>query len=182
MCVPSSVRSPTGCRARQSAGSVQRPSRTCASYSCRKCFSVVSTGVTAASPNAHSVLPPMLFATLEQQVDVAHRPLAALDPVQDLQQPVGALAARRALAARLVAVEVQQVLGEPDHARRVVDHDDGRPTRASTRPSARPSKLACVSSWSGRRTGTDEPPGITAFSVAPVADRRRRSRRSARAA
>ena len=30
-----------------------------------------------------------------------------------------------------------------------------------------PSKLACVSSWSGRRIGTDEPPGITAFSVRP---------------
>src|ERR1019366_1418703 len=51
-------------RARQSAGSVQWPSLTCASYSCRKCFSVVNTGVTAASPNAQSVLPAMLLATL----------------------------------------------------------------------------------------------------------------------
>ena len=30
-----------------------------------------------------------------------------------------------------------------------------------------PSKLACVSSWSGSRIGTDEPPGMTAFSVWP---------------
>src|SRR5205085_502663 len=48
---------------RQSAGSVQRPSRTCASYSCLNSFIVVSTGVAAASPNAQSVLPTMLLAT-----------------------------------------------------------------------------------------------------------------------
>src|SRR5437016_1030418 len=33
----------------------------CASYSGRKYFRVVSTGVTAASPKAHNVLPAMLF-------------------------------------------------------------------------------------------------------------------------
>src|SRR5262249_24723884 len=58
---------PTGCRARQSATSVQRPSRTCASYSCRKCFSVVTTGVTAASPKAQSVLPPMFAEMLDSR-------------------------------------------------------------------------------------------------------------------
>ena len=30
-----------------------------------------------------------------------------------------------------------------------------------------PSKLAWVSSWSGSRIGTDDPPGMTAFSVRP---------------
>src|SRR5262249_41481220 len=48
---------------RQSAGSVQRPSRTCASYSCLNSFIVESTGVAAASPNAQSVLPMMLLET-----------------------------------------------------------------------------------------------------------------------
>ena len=32
---------------------------------------------------------------------------------------------------------------------------------------AMPSKLACVSSCAGSRIGTDEPPGMTAFSVRP---------------
>src|SRR5918994_19647 len=45
----------------------------------------------------------------EEQVDVLHLPVAALDALQQLVEPVGAFAARRALAARFVAVEVQQV-------------------------------------------------------------------------
>src|SRR5581483_5611002 len=61
-----------------------------------------------------------------EQIEVAHRPLPALDPAKDLVEPVGALAAGRALPARLVAVEVQQVLGQPDHAGRLVHDDDGR--------------------------------------------------------
>src|SRR5262249_32821354 len=58
---------PTGCRARQSATSGHRPSVICASYSRRKCFSVVSTGVTAASPKAHSVFPPMFVEMLDSR-------------------------------------------------------------------------------------------------------------------
>ena len=58
---------PTGVRARQSAGQVQRPSFTCASYSARNCFTVVSTGVAAASPKAQSVLPTMLSDTLSSR-------------------------------------------------------------------------------------------------------------------
>ena len=116
---------PTGVfAARQSAGTVQRPSRTCASNSARKCFTVVSAGVAAASPNAHSVLPTMLFADADQQIDVAHLPFAVLDARQDLVEPVAALAARRALAARLVLVEVEQVLRRPHHAGGLVHHDD----------------------------------------------------------
>src|SRR6185503_15151746 len=61
-----------------------------------------------------------------QHVEVAHLPLAALDAAQDLVEPVGALAAGRALAARLVAVEVQQVLRQPHHAGGVVEDDDRR--------------------------------------------------------
>src|SRR6185295_2428600 len=58
-CAPASA----GVLARQSAGSVQRPSRTCASYSALNSFIVESTGVAAASPNAQRVLPTMLFET-----------------------------------------------------------------------------------------------------------------------
>src|SRR4051794_8547941 len=61
-----------------------------------------------------------------EQIEVARLPLATLDAAQDLVEPVGAFSARRALAARLVAVKVQQILGEPDHARRVVEHHDRR--------------------------------------------------------
>src|SRR5262249_28056277 len=45
-----------------------------------------------------------------EQIEIAHLPLAVLDAAQDLVQPVGALAARRAFAARFVTVEMQQVL------------------------------------------------------------------------
>ena len=45
-------------------------------------------------------------------------------------------------------------------------------TTIAAEPSSEPafwiaSKLACVSSWSGIRIGTDDPPGITALSVRP---------------
>src|SRR5947208_959812 len=58
----------------------------------------------------------------EQQVEIAHLPATALDLLQHFVQPVGPFAARRALAARLVAIEMEQVLGEPDHAGRVDEH------------------------------------------------------------
>src|SRR5262249_12102589 len=48
-----------------------------------------------------------------EQVEIAHLAFAAFDALEDLVEPVGPLAARRALAARLVAIEVQQVLREP---------------------------------------------------------------------
>ena len=60
-----------------------------------------------------------------QQIEIAHLAFAALDLAQNLVQPVRAFAARRALSAGFVTVEMQQVFGKPDHARRVVEHDDG---------------------------------------------------------
>ncbi len=65
-----------------------------------------------------------VVADADQQVDVAHLPFAVLDPRQDLVEPVAAFAARRALAARLVLVEVQQVRRRPHHAGRLVHDDD----------------------------------------------------------
>src|SRR5437764_487161 len=51
-----------------------------------------------------------------QQIQIAHLPFAALDALQNLVQPIGSLAARRAFAAGLVTVKVEEVLREPDHA------------------------------------------------------------------
>ena len=66
-----------------------------------------------------------------QEIDVLHLALSPLEALEQLVEPVAAFAARRALAARLVAVEVQQVHRQPDHADRVV-HDD-EPGRAEHR-------------------------------------------------
>src|SRR5688572_28780791 len=44
-----------------------------------------------------------------QEIEVAHLTLAALDLAKDLVEPVGAFPARRALAARLVTVEVEEI-------------------------------------------------------------------------
>src|SRR6187401_3664982 len=41
----------------------------------------------------------------EQQVDILRPPFPALDALEELVEPVAAFAARRALAARLVAIE-----------------------------------------------------------------------------
>ena len=95
----------------------------CAWYSARKYFSVVSGGVASASPNAHSVLPGDVVRHARQEIEIAHLAVAALNLREDLEQPVAALAARRALAARLVRVEVHQVHRRPHHAGRLV-HDD----------------------------------------------------------
>src|SRR3972149_8849350 len=50
----------------------------------------------------------------------------------------------------------------------VVSSSTTMPAEPSSEPAfCTPSKLACVSSCEGSRIGTDEPPGMTAFSVRP---------------
>src|SRR6476661_3789335 len=65
-------------------------------------------------------------AHVEQQVELGLQCLTRLEPAQDLRHPARPLTARRALAARLVLVE----LGDPDaelhHAAPIVEHDDTR--------------------------------------------------------
>src|ERR1700733_252125 len=58
-------------------------------------------------------------------VEVHRSGLAGLDPVDHLDRPVRALAARHALAARLVRVELRDLLGHLEHRVRVVDDDHG---------------------------------------------------------
>ena len=115
---PAACSGPPGCAPRTRAGSASAssapaspPRRRTRTASCRRCCAEMldSRSRSRICPSPRSIL------------------------LQDLVQPVGALAARRALAARLVAVEVQQVLGQPHHAGRVVEHD-----RSPAEPSSEP--------------------------------------------
>ncbi len=61
-----------------------------------------------------------------QQVEVGHRRVSCLDLLQELHHPARSLAARRALAARLVHVELRRPQRELHHAAAVVDDDERR--------------------------------------------------------
>ena len=76
--------------------------------SSRKCLTKLFTGSAAASPSAQIVRPAMLSDDRDQEIEVLVPALAVLDPVDDAPQPAGALAARRALAARLLEIEIRQ--------------------------------------------------------------------------
>ena len=65
-----------------------------------------SIGHAAASPSAQIVLPAMPCAIVAEQIEVAGLAVAVGDAARDLLEPAGALAARRALAARLVREEL----------------------------------------------------------------------------
>jgi len=69
-------------------------------------------------------------ADLGEQVEIPQASLAGLDPFEHPQRPARALAARRALTARLVGEEAAGVVQEVDDAHRLVDHDDGRRAQA----------------------------------------------------
>ena len=73
----------------------------------------------------------MLSDTEREQVQVFHAAVAVLDAIDHAPQPAGAFAARRALAAAFVLVEVGQAHQAAHHAACVV-HDDHR-TRAQHR-------------------------------------------------
>ena len=77
----------------------------------------------AASPKGHTVLPEIESVTFQRRSRSCSLRLARLDPLEQPQHPARALAAGRALAARLVLVEVDEVLRHPHHAGRVVHHD-----------------------------------------------------------
>ena len=91
----------------------RRPGRTgsrgrskCATYSSRKYWIDEVIGLVAPSPRAQNDRPKMLSQVSSRVVEVLLGAVAALEPLEDLHHPVGALAARRALAARLVRVEL----------------------------------------------------------------------------
>ena len=101
----------------------RRASRCGATNSSRKCLIIARTGIAAASPSAQIVRPWMLSATEFSRSRSSHPALAVVDAVDHAVQPAGAFAARRALAAALVHVEVREAQQRLDHAARVVHHD-----------------------------------------------------------
>src|SRR5579862_967308 len=66
------------------------------------------------------------LADVREQVDVAGRRGTVLDSLEELQHPARSLAARRALAARFVQVELRRPDRELHHATAVVDDDQRR--------------------------------------------------------
>ena len=109
-------------------------------------------------------------ADVEQQVEIGLVAAAVLDLLEDLREPAGADAARRALAARLVLVELGDADPELHHAAAVVDRDHRR--RADRRAGGveRIEVQRPCSTSSAVRIGVDEPPGMTALSVAAAGD------------
>src|SRR6185369_13052083 len=92
----------------------------------------------------------------DQPVDVVELALARDDAVDDLVQPPHALAARRALAARLVMVEADEHLQQADHARAFGDDDHA--ARAEARAGAgdaRVVELQRLDLGSGQHLGRD---------------------------
>src|SRR5580765_791934 len=70
-------------------------------------------------------------ADVEEKVELGLLRLARLEPAQDLRHPARAFPTRRALAARLVLVELRDADAELHHAAAVVERDDpGRSHRS----------------------------------------------------
>ncbi len=109
-----------------------------------------------------------VVAEVEQELSRSPRcPRRVSSRSQDLDQPVGALAARRALAARLVLVELGPAQHRADHAGGLVE-DLQRPGAEHRAGRARPPR-----SRAGRRgarrsaSGSTSRPGVQNFSSCP---------------
>ena len=98
----------------------RRASR-CARYSSRKYWIDEVIGLVAPSPSAQNDRPRMLSHRSSSSVEVGLGALALLERWQHLHQPPGALAARRALAAGLVLVELGPAQHRADHAGGLVE-------------------------------------------------------------
>ncbi len=109
-----------------SGASGQRPSSTCASYSSMKYCSVDEIGRHGAVGQRAERAEQDVAADLRQQRHVLGASVAVLDAAQDPLGPPRALAARRALAAGLVRVELEQPARGLDDAVRLI-HDHARP-------------------------------------------------------
>src|SRR4029453_7507500 len=65
-------------------------------------------------------------ADVDEEIEVVLRSVSSLDLLQQLDEPARPLPAGRALAARLVHVELLRSQGELHHAGALVDDDDRR--------------------------------------------------------
>ena len=106
------------CRARR--GSNGQPPARCASYSSRKHLMDDMIGLAAPSPNAQNDFPKMV-SEMSSSLSIVLGCPAGLQALVDLGQPVGALAARRAFAARFVGVELRPAAHRPYHAGGLVE-------------------------------------------------------------
>src|SRR5579859_5940674 len=69
-----------------------------------------------------------VIANIDQQIDILLAALAMLQALQNLGQPVGSFAARRAFATGLVAVELTHAQDSPNDAGVLVDNDQATGT------------------------------------------------------
>ena len=100
--------------------------------SARKYLSELMIGDAAPSPSAQNDLPRMA-SEMSNSVPRSSGTPGRFQALVDLRQPVGALPARRAFAARLVGVELRPAPHRPDHTGGLVE-DLQRRCPASTRP------------------------------------------------
>ena len=123
-----------------------------------------------------------VVADVEQLVDVVLGALAVLEPLQDLLQPVGALAARACTCRRTRARRSRSsAYGRAHHAGGLVEDLQRAGAEHRARPRATDSKSSGTSRCSAVKIGVEEPPGVQNFSF--VAARAcRRPCRAARAA
>ena len=129
----------------------------------RKCRIRPWIGQAAASPSAQIVWPSICRVTCSSVSISAGSARPSHHAVHHPHHPAGALAARRALAAALVLVELRQPRDRLDDVGGLVHHDHrrGAEARSSRRAGCRNPSARCRRSLFGI-TGTDAPPGITA--------------------
>ena len=111
-----------------------------------------------------------VVADVEQRVSrsLLGRPARVSSRAQDLHEPVGALAARRALAARLVRVELRPAQHRAHHAGRLVEDLQRLGAEHRARAAPRPRKSSGTSRCSAVSSGVEEPPGVQNFSSCPA--------------
>ena len=97
----------------------------------------------------------------------AGRPSPASSRAQDLLEPAGALAARRALAARLPRVEAHEPPAGPHHVGGGVHHHDRPGAEHRAARTDRRSGRAAGRRAPGRNHGAEPPPGMNALSSLP---------------
>ena len=115
----------------------------------RKCAIRPWIGHAAASPSAQMVWPSTCLVTSKQHVDLALVGAAVRHPGQHPPHPADALAARRALAAALVLVEIGDARDRPDDVGRLVHHDDrggAETANAACRGCRNPSAVSMICS------------------------------------
>ncbi len=104
-----------------------------------------------------------LLGHIEQHVDFALLGFAAHQPLHHAPHPAGAFAARRALAAAFMLVEIGEPRDRLHDVGRLVHHDHGSGAKARLqRRAARRNPSAQSMICSAGTSGTDEPPGMTA--------------------